>query len=42
MASLDFEQEKNNFRKFYDSNQKHFADAKNAYIRIISSLIKRF
>ena len=41
MASLDFEQEKNSFRKFYDSNRKHFADAKNAYIRIISSLIKR-
>lgn len=42
MASLDFEQEKNSFRKFYESNRKNFADAKNAYIRIISSLIKRF
>ncbi|HEX2769387.1 MAG TPA: RelA/SpoT domain-containing protein [Geobacteraceae bacterium] len=41
MASLDFEQEKSVFRKFYESNRKHFADAKNAYIRIISSLIKR-
>ena len=42
MASLDFEQEKTVFRKFYESNRKDFADAKNAYIRIISSLIKRF
>lgn len=42
MASLDFGQEKIVFRKFYDSNQKHFADARNVYIRIISSLIKRF
>jgi ppGpp synthetase/RelA/SpoT-type nucleotidyltranferase len=42
MASLDFEQEKIVFRKFHDGNRKHFADAKNAYIRIISSLIKRF
>jgi putative GTP pyrophosphokinase len=41
MASLDFEQEKTDFRKFYESNRKLFADAKNAYIRIISSLIKR-
>jgi len=42
MASQDFEQEKIVFRKFYESNRKDFADAKNAYIRIISSLIKRF
>ena len=42
MASLDFEQEKNVFRKFYDGNRKRFADARNAYVRIISSLIKRF
>lgn len=41
MASLDFEQEKSVFRKYYESNRKHFADAKNAYIRIINSLIKR-
>lgn len=41
MASLDFEQEKTDFRKFYESNRKLFADAKNTYIRIISSLIKR-
>ena len=24
MASLDFEQEKNNFKNFYDSNRKQF------------------
>jgi putative GTP pyrophosphokinase len=42
MVSLDYELEKNNFRKFYDSNQKHFIEAKNTYIRIINSLIKRF
>ena len=41
MASLDFEQEKSAFRKFYESNRKHFNDAKNAYIRIISSLIRQ-
>jgi putative GTP pyrophosphokinase len=41
MASLDFEQEKIVFRKFYESNRRHFADAKDAYIRIIGSLIKR-
>ncbi|MCM2356978.1 MAG: (p)ppGpp synthetase [Geobacteraceae bacterium] len=41
MASLDYEQEKSVFRKFYESNRHHFADAKNAYIRTISSLIKR-
>jgi ppGpp synthetase/RelA/SpoT-type nucleotidyltranferase len=41
MASLDFEQEKIAFRKFYESNRKHFNDAKNAYIRIISSLIRQ-
>lgn len=41
MASLDFEQEKSAFRKYYDDNQKFFAEAKNAYIRIISGLIRR-
>jgi putative GTP pyrophosphokinase len=41
MASLDFEQEKIAFRKFYDGNRKHFNDARNAYIRIIASLIRR-
>jgi len=41
IASLDFEQEKNIFRKYYESNRKHFTDAKNTYIRIISSLLKR-
>lgn len=42
MASLDFEQEKIAFRHFYDSNIKHFVDAKNAYIRIINGIVKRF
>ena len=41
MASLDFEQEKSAFRKYYESNRKNFNDAKNAYIRIISSLIRQ-
>jgi GTP pyrophosphokinase len=41
MASLDFEQEKSVFRKFYDGNRKRFVDARNSYIRIISALIKR-
>lgn len=41
MASLDFELEEKSFRDFYDSNQKHFFTAKNTYIRIIGSLIKR-
>jgi GTP pyrophosphokinase len=42
MASLDFEQEKIVFRKFYEGNRKLFADARNTYIRIISSLLKQF
>ena len=41
MASLDFEQEKIAFRNWYEGNRKHFADARNAYIRIIGSLIRR-
>jgi putative GTP pyrophosphokinase len=41
MASLDFEQEKSNFRKYYDGNKKQFVDARNAYIRIITSLLKQ-
>ena len=42
MASLDFEQEKIVFRKFYENNQKQFVAAKNAYIDIIRSLTKQF
>jgi putative GTP pyrophosphokinase len=41
MASLDFEQETEAFRDFYESNRKHFFAAKNIYIRLINSLIKR-
>ncbi len=41
MASLDFEQEKRTFSKYYESNRKQFTEAKNAYIRAIGSLLKR-
>jgi len=41
VASVYFEQEKSAFRKFYDSNRKHFNDARNVYIRIIGSLLKQ-
>jgi putative GTP pyrophosphokinase len=41
MASLDFEQQKRLFFKFYDGSGKLSADAKNAYIRIIASLLKQ-
>ena len=40
MASLDFELEKRIFRKFYDNSRTLFEEAKNAYIRVINSLIK--
>lgn len=40
LASLDFEKEKDSFRKFYDGNYKLFENAKKAYIRIISSSLK--
>jgi putative GTP pyrophosphokinase len=42
MASLDFEQQKNLFNKFYDGSVRHGADAKNAYIRLIGSLLKQY
>lgn len=41
MASLDFEHEKQVFRAFYESNRKHLVAAKDIYIRLINSLIKR-
>jgi ppGpp synthetase/RelA/SpoT-type nucleotidyltranferase len=41
LASLDFELEKRNFRKFYDNNKSLFEEAKNAYIRAINILIKQ-
>ncbi len=41
MVSMDFEQETKAFRNYYDSNQKHFLSAKNTYIRLIDSLIKK-
>jgi len=41
LASLDFEREKREFRRFYDSNVKLFEKARKAYIRIITALLKR-
>jgi ppGpp synthetase/RelA/SpoT-type nucleotidyltranferase len=41
LASLDFEQEKRIFRKFYDNGRPLFEEAKNAYIRAIDLLIKQ-
>jgi len=41
LASLDFELEKRNFRKFYDNSKPLFEEAKNAYIRAINTLIKQ-
>lgn len=41
MPSLNFEREKAVFETYYESNRKLLTDAKNAYMRIISSLIKR-
>ena len=40
LASLDFEKEKDSFRKFYDSNCKLLENARRAYIRIIRSSLK--
>ncbi len=41
MASLDFEQEKQAFKIYYENNRKHFIAAKNIYIRLVTSSIKR-
>ncbi|BCR03144.1 (p)ppGpp synthetase [Desulfuromonas versatilis] len=41
MASLDFELEKRNFRKYYENNRQLFEKAKNSYIRTINSLIRQ-
>lgn len=41
MPSLNFEREKDAFETYYESNRKLLTAAKNAYMRIISSLIKR-
>jgi len=40
VPSLDFEQERREFIKYYDSNRQLFEEAKNAYISIIGSLIR--
>jgi GTP pyrophosphokinase len=41
LASLDFEFEKSNFRKYYDHNKLFFEEVTNAYIRTIKALIKQ-
>jgi len=41
VASLDFELERRKFREYYDSHRKLFEEATNAYIGVISSLIKQ-
>jgi putative GTP pyrophosphokinase len=41
MASLDFEQEKNVFREFYQDNHKQFIAAKNGYMAIIRTLTRQ-
>ena len=41
MPSLNFEQERRKFQKYYDDNRAIFEKAKNADIRIIASLIKQ-
>ena len=41
MPSLDFEQEKRAFRKFYDSNRPLLEKGLKAYISIIRSLLKQ-
>ncbi|GAW65683.1 (p)ppGpp synthetase [Geoanaerobacter pelophilus] len=39
MASLDFEQEKILFRKYYENNHDQFIEAKDAYVGMIRTLI---
>lgn len=39
MASLDFEQEKALFKKYYENNHKEFVAAKDAYVDMIKTLI---
>lgn len=41
MASLDFEQEKEVFRQFYQNNTRLLADAKSTFVRLTNDLIKR-
>lgn len=41
MSSLDFELERRNFREYYASHRQHFVTAKQAYISIITTLIKQ-
>jgi len=41
LASLDFELEKQFFRKYYETNRPLFEEAKNIYIRTIKALLKQ-
>lgn len=41
VPSLNFELERREFRKYYDSRRQLFEEAKNAYISIIGSLIRK-
>ncbi|PLX90333.1 MAG: (p)ppGpp synthetase [Desulfuromonas sp.] len=40
MPSLNFEQERRTFSKYYDNNQQLFEEAKEAYISLIDALIR--
>jgi putative GTP pyrophosphokinase len=42
MASLDFEQEKQSFRAYYESNHKQIMTAKNAYVSCVRALVQQF
>lgn len=39
MASLDFENEKNQFREFYDFNHNLLEDAKNSFVTLVNALV---
>lgn len=39
MPSLDFENEKNQFREFYDSNYHLLEDAKNSFVALVTALV---
>ena len=41
MPSLDFELERREFLRYYDSHQVLFEQAKNTYINLFSNLIKK-
>lgn len=41
MASLDFDLEKRNFKKYYESNRSFFEEAKNAFIHSVNTILKQ-